>query len=131
MARGKNKQPSQRQLRVAEEIKHTLSKIIQRGELNDPELSGLSVTVTQVQISADLRLATVFILPLGGDGAEGVVNAMARATPYLRRRVSKEVALKFVPTIRFLPDETFEYADRISKVLQTALHSSPSENNTG
>ncbi len=108
---------SQRQLRVAEEIRHALADVLERGELRDPGLSGVSVTITEVRVSADLRHATAFVMPLGGGDVEAVVAALGRARPFLRRRVAGAMQLKYVPDLHFIADETFETVGRLEALL--------------
>ena len=116
-----SKTPSQRQLRVAEEVRHTLVKIFQRGELRDPQLVEVSVTVSEVRVSSDLRRATAFVAPLGGGETEGLLAAMQRATPFIRRRLGQELTLKFVPAISFCADLSFDYAEHIDEVLKSSI----------
>ena len=116
--------PSQRQLRVGEQVRHAIANVIERGELRDPDLDGVSVTVTEVRLSPNLRKATIFVVPLGsgssgGCGASEILPPLARATPFLRRRVSDMVHLKYVPELSFEADTSFDYADRIKTVLQS------------
>lgn len=112
--------PSQRQLRVGEEIRHALSDVLERGEVRDPGLGTQPITVTEVRVSPDLRHATAFVLPLGGadgDAVAKVVGALSRAVPFLRHRVSERVRLKFAPDLAFRADETFAEAERIESLL--------------
>ncbi|HVO00612.1 MAG TPA: 30S ribosome-binding factor RbfA [Candidatus Cybelea sp.] len=115
--------PGQRPLRVGEEIRHALSRILAReaDRLNDPDLYGKSVTVTEVRVSPDLRNATAFVVPLGatvaGFDAEPLIQALNRAAGFFRGLVAKEVKLQFSPTIRFKLDESFDEASRIEAVL--------------
>ncbi len=109
--------PRQRQLRVGEEIRHALSRIFARGELHDPDLSDADITVSEVRVSPDLRAATAYVLPLGGAGTERVMAALSRATPAVRARLAREVELRFVPTLRFEPDRSFENASRVAALL--------------
>jgi ribosome-binding factor A len=122
MARQKSGAPGQRQLRVGEELRHALSQIIERGELRDPELTGKSITVTEVKISPDLRNATVFVVPLGGEGLKEIIPPLQRATSFLRHRIAQMVELRRVPNLKFEPDETFDYVDRINQVLEDGRH---------
>lgn len=108
--------PSQRQLRVGELIRRTLSDVLARGELHDPDLSGLSITVGEVQCSADLKHATVFVLPLGGEGADAMLAALKRNTSELRRLVSKQLTLKYAPDLRFRIDDTFDRMDETRRL---------------
>jgi ribosome-binding factor A len=109
--------PSQRQLRVAELIRHALSEMLTRGEIHDDVLAAHVVTIPEVRMSPDLRLATVYVMPLGGKDTEAVLEALERHKRYIRGEVAEAVNLKFAPDIRFLADETFEEADRIERLL--------------
>ncbi len=110
--------PSQRQLRVAEEIRHTIADLIERGSMKDPELRDVPVTVTEVRTSPDLRRAEVFVTPLGGGDAGAILAALNRAAPYFRAQVARSVRLKFAPVIVFSPDTSFEQASRIESILR-------------
>lgn len=121
---GKNKfhegtGPSQRQLRVGELIRRTLSEVLARGDVHDPELNRMSITVGEVRTSPDLRIATAYVLPLGGQGRDEVVALLARNKGELRRMVSKRLALKFSPDLRFQLDETFDRMDETRRMLNT------------
>lgn len=107
-----------RPLRVGEEIRHALSAIFARGELRDPELAGVSVTVTEVRVSPDLLQATAFVAPLGGGDIDKIVAALHRAAPYIRGQVVKAVKLRRAPNIGFVPDTSFDYASRIDAALR-------------
>ena len=109
--------PGQRQLRVGEEIRHALSEIIGRDHLDDPDLHGKMMTVTQVSVSPDLRNATAFVVPFGGGESERLVAALNRAHGYFRRELTRMVKLQFSPAIRFRPDESFEQASKIERLL--------------
>ena len=104
------KGPSQRQLRVGEELRHLLAELLERGEMRDPELRGASITVTAVDVSPDLRNATAFVMPL--------LAAMRRAAPWFRARVGEKAQLRYAPEIRFEVDRTFDEADRIGQLLR-------------
>ncbi len=110
--------PSQRQLRVGELIRHAVSQVLERGEVHDPEIAGKSITVTEVRMSPDLRVATAYVMPLGGEDGDAVVEALGRVAPFLRRRIGGVVALKFLPELRFVADETFDHASRIDELLR-------------
>ena len=110
--------PSQRQLRVGELVRHAVSQVLERGEVHDPEIAGKSITVTEVRMSPDLKLATAYVMPLGGKDDVGVVEALGRVAPFLRRRIGGFVALKFLPKLRFVADETFDHASRIDALLR-------------
>jgi ribosome-binding factor A len=102
------KGPSQRQLRVGEMIRRTLSEILARGEVHDPALQDMSITVGEVSVSVDLRVATVYIMPLmGGASVEEAIAALAKNAWALRKRVSAEMTLKHSPELRFRPDDTY------------------------
>ena len=109
--------PSQRQLRVAELIRRTLAEVLARGDVHDPDLNRLSITVGEVRTSPDLKIATAFVLPLGGQGQEDVLKLLARNKGELRRAVSKKLALKFAPDLRFQLDETFDRMDDTRRML--------------
>lgn len=119
MGKGRSRAPSQRQLRVGEEIRHALAWILERGEVRDPALQGVTVTVTEVRANPDLKNATAYVVPLGGGDAAALVPALTRAAPYLRHLVAEKVRLRYTPTLHFEADESFDNADRIS----TLLHS--------
>lgn len=104
--------PSQRQLRVGELIRRRLAEILGQYEHHDPDLERMSITVGEVRASPDLKVATAFVLPLGGEDAAGAIAALARCAPELRRLVAKGTALKFAPELRFRVDETFDALDR-------------------
>jgi len=123
MSKGGAKAPSQRQLRVGEEVRHVLARVIERGELHDPELADVPVTVSEVRISPDLKNATAFVSPLGGGDADPLVEALSRAAPFLRRRVGQEMNLKYVPALSFQPDQSFDEAQRINELLNSAAPS--------
>ena len=108
--------PSQRQLRVGEEIRHTLADIFRRGEFRDPELMDLNVTVSEVRISPDLKNATAFVMPLGGAKPE-LVAALNRASAFLRTQVAHEIRLPYAPRLSFQLDTSFDYAEKIDRLL--------------
>lgn len=112
--------PGQRQLRVAEVIRRVLSDILLRGEVHDPELTQVSITVGEVRVSPDLRQATAFVLPLGGVKTDGVLAALDRNKAELRRLVTREIALKFSPELSFRPDTSFDAMDRTRALLDSA-----------
>ena len=103
--------PSQRQLRVAELIRRRLSDVLMQGDIHDPELNQLSITVGEVTCSPDLKMATAYVLPLGGKDREVALDALRRNRHEIRRVVGKGLALKFTPEIRFQIDETFDRLD--------------------
>ena len=119
VAKSAPKGPSQRQLRVGELVRHKLSEMLTRGEIHDEELQGFCVTIPEVRMSPDLKIATAFVMPLGGGEMDGVINALNRNRRYIRGEVAKAVTLKFAPDVRFRPDDTFEEAMRIDELLKT------------
>ena len=109
--------PSQRQLRVGELIRRTLSDVLNRGEIHDPDLNSMSITVGEVSCSPDLKVATVYVMPLmGGASVEAAIAALARNKGELRRRLSGEMTLKYAPDLRFRPDETFDRLDETRRM---------------
>jgi ribosome-binding factor A len=115
----KDRAPSVRQLRVGEEIRHCLAGILGRGELHDPALRGVSITVSEVRISPDLRNATVFVMPLGGGEEHAAIEALSRAAAFLRNRIGKEVRLRYLPNLSFRRDQSFDAASRIDEILRS------------
>ena len=113
-----NRGHSQRQLRVGEEIRHLLAELLERGDMRDPELREARITVTSVDVSPDLRNATAFIMPLGGQDKERLLAAMKRASPWFRARVGEKAGLRSAPDIRFQIDTTFDEADKIGALLR-------------
>lgn len=113
------KPPSQRQLRVGEEIRHELAAILQRGDFRDPDLLDLNVTVTEVRISPDLRAATAFVTPLGGGKLGTALAALRRAAPFFRGQLAKVLKLRYAPSLSFEPDVSFDYAGRIDAILHS------------
>jgi len=110
---------SQRQLRVGELIRHALAEMLSRGEVHDPVLEGHMITVPEVRMTADLRLATIYVMPLGGRDQTEVLDALDRNKKFVRGELARHVNLKFAPEIRFRIDERFDEAERIEKLLRT------------
>jgi ribosome-binding factor A len=111
--------PSQRQLRAGELTRHALVEILREEEISDPDLAGVSVTLTEVRMSPDLRHATVFVEPLGGgEAAAVVVKALNRHHKFLRGRLGHAIDMKFTPALKFLHDETFDEAARMNRLFQ-------------
>jgi ribosome-binding factor A len=110
---------SQRQLRVGETVRHAAAEILAHGDVHDPDLQGHIVTVPEVRMSPDLKLATIYVMPLGGRDTEIVMAALNRNKRYLRGEIAHRVNLKFAPDIRFRIDERFDEAERIEKLLRT------------
>ena len=111
--------PSQRQLRVAEEIRHILARLLMRGDLHDPSLAGVSVTVSEVRISPDLKNATAFAMPLSGKDVDDVLRGLNRSAPYLRSQVAQELQLRYAPTLNFVKDKSFDEAHHIDELLRS------------
>src|SRR5262245_21459560 len=111
--------PSQRQLRVGELVRHALSEIFSRGEVVDEVLASHVITVPEVRMSPDLRLATAYVMPLGGRDTEPVIEALNRNRKFLRGEIARRVDLRHAPEIRFRLDETFDEASRIEKLLHS------------
>lgn len=114
-----SKGPSQRQLRVGELIRHALAEILIRGEVIDPELETMTITIPEVRMSPDLGLATAYVMPLGSGDATKAVAALERNSKFLRGAVAKRVNLQFAATIRFRVDESFEKGARIDALLRS------------
>ena len=110
---------SQRQLRVGELVRHAIADILSHGSVHDADLEGHIITVPEVRMSPDLKLATVYVMPLGGRDTEIVIAALERNKKFLRGEVARRVNLKFAPDIRFRVDERFDEAERIEKLLRT------------
>ncbi|HUB11836.1 MAG TPA: 30S ribosome-binding factor RbfA [Acetobacteraceae bacterium] len=109
--------PTQRQLRVAEEIRHVLAALFERRDFRDPELADASLTVTEVRMSPDLKHATVFISRLGRSDVDALLPALKRASAFLRGQVAHALRLKFAPELTFQPDHALEYATKIDRLL--------------
>lgn len=111
--------PSQRQLRVAEEIRHVLAGLFARGAFRDPDLAGEHITVTEVRIGPDLRHATAFVARLGRSDIDLLLPALRRAAPFLRRELAQALRLKFIPDLSFQPDHALEEVTRINRLLHS------------
>src|SRR5215510_1600857 len=110
---------SQRQLRVGEAVRHAVADILAHGSVHDTDLEGHIITVPEVRMSPDLKLATIYVMPLGGPDTEIVLAALERNKKYLRGEVARRVNLKFAPDLRFRVDDRFDEAERIEKLLRT------------
>ena len=110
---------SQRQLRVGEQVRHAIAEILAQGGVHDADLEGHIITVPEVRMSPDLKLATIYVMPLGGRDTELVIAALDRNKKFLRGEVARRVNLKFAPDLRFRVDERFDEAERIEKLLRT------------
>lgn len=118
-AGGRASGPSQRQLRVGELIRHALAEMLMRGEIHDDVLASHVVTISEVRMTADLRLASIYVMPLGGKDVKPVLAALERAKKPIRTEIAHAVNLKFAPDVRFLADETFDEVLRIDEVLRS------------
>ena len=108
--------PSQRQLRVGELIRRALSEILLQGIIHDPDLNRISVTVSEVTASPDLKIATAYVCPLGGEGGEDLISLLAKNKSEIRRSISKKLTLKYTPDLRFRIDETFDRMDETRRL---------------
>jgi ribosome-binding factor A len=109
--------PSQRQLRIAELIRHALAEMLARGDIHDEVLAKHVVTVPEVRLSTDLKLATAYVMPLGGGDVQPVLKALSAHKRYIRGEIAHRVNLKYAPDVRFLPDESFAEAERVDALL--------------
>lgn len=109
---------TQRQLRIGEELRHSLARQFERGALRDPALTGIAITVTEVRVSPDLKHATAFVMPLGGAKLAEVLAGLTRSAGYLRREMAKEVQLRHAPELVFASDTSFDHASRIDELLK-------------
>jgi ribosome-binding factor A len=126
-----DKGPSQRQLRVGELIRHAIADMLTRGDVHDPVLEGHLVTIPEVRMTADLRQATIYVMPLGGRDVTEVIEALNHNKKFLRGEIAHRVNLKFAPDIRFRVDERFDEAERIEKILRTPRVRRDIENTSG
>lgn len=123
MVRRASKAPTQRQLRVGEEIRHSIAWALERGEVRDHAIVGVPITVTEVRISPDLKNATAFITPLGGGDREvitSVTDGLNRAAPFFRRMIAKQLELRAVPKLKFIPDVSFDKASEMDALMRRA-----------
>ncbi len=119
MGASRSKPPSQRQLRVGEEIRHALVRVLGRGDLHDPLLSEANVTITQVEVGPDLQNATAFVVPLGGNQSDEIIRALNRAAGYLRGQLGREIQLRHTPRLGFEPDLSFDLSDEVERLLRS------------
>jgi ribosome-binding factor A len=110
---------SQRQLRVGELVRHAFADMLTRGAVHDPVIQSHVITVPEVRMAADLRLATIYVVPLGGRDADAVLAALERNKRFLRGEIARRINLKFAPEVRFQLDERFDEAERIERLLRT------------
>jgi ribosome-binding factor A len=125
--------PSQRQLRVGEVIRHALAEILQRGDVPDPVLDRAVITVPEVRMSPDLKLATAYVMPLGGKDVAGVINALEKNRKLLRGELGHKVELRSIPELRFREDTSFDSGQRMDAILDRPevrrdVESAPDEN---
>ena len=116
-SRAPDKAPSQRQLRVGELIRHALAEMLSRGDIHDDVLAKHVITVPEVRLSPDLKLATCYIMPLGGGDVKPVLKALTSHKRYIRGEIAHRVNLKYAPDVRFLQDESFAEAERVDALL--------------
>ncbi len=110
---------SQRQLRVGELVRHAVAEMLMRGDVHDPVIEGHLITIPEVRMTADLRLATIYVMPMGGRDVNEVVSALERNKKFMRAEIAHRINLKFAPDIRFRADERFDEADRIDRLLRS------------
>jgi len=113
--------PSQRQLRVGEMLRHALAQILARSDIRDPDLDGVSVTITQVKPSPDMRYATVYCAPLGGQNTDRIIAALNRHKGFMRGEMGHMISTKFTPDLRFVEDQSFAEAEKIENLLKSPL----------
>lgn len=114
----KNRPPSQRQLKAGELIRRALAEIIAKENLRDPDLQGVSVTISEVRASPDLKHALVYAAPLGGGDTDKVIKALQRAGSFLRGRLGREMEMKSTPRLKFVADRSFDTAEDMAKLLE-------------
>ena len=115
-----NKPPSQRMLRVGELVRHALANLLTRGEIIDPIIESTVITVPEVRMSPDLKLASAYVTPLGGGDADKLVAALNNHKKFIRGRITGQLSLKYAPEVRFFADDTFDEATRIDNLLRSA-----------
>ena len=111
------REPSQRQLRVGEEVRHILANIIERGDIRDPDVAGKVITVTEVSVSPDLHNATVYVVEMGGGDVSALLKGLKRVASYFRHELSQRMNLRTVPVLNFVEDISFDQASRIDAIL--------------
>jgi ribosome-binding factor A len=116
---GTSRTPSQRQLRVGELVRHTLAELLARGDVHDSVIAAHVITIPEVRMAADLRFATIYVVPLGGRDEDAVLAALERNKRFLRGEIARRINLKFAPEIRFHPDDRFAEAERIDRLLKS------------
>ena len=118
-ARAEPRGPSQRQLRVAEELRHRLAELFTRVDFRDPALAGVHITVTEVRMTPDLQHATVYVAKLGSAEIDALIPALTRAAPYLRSEAGHGLRLRNLPDLHFQPDHTLDYATKVNEILHS------------
>lgn len=116
-----SKEPIQRQLRVGEELRHALVRVLDRGDIRDPDVAGATITVAEVRVSPDLKNATAFVMTLGGVDVDPVVAGLNRAKAFVRREIAQMIALRYAPAIKFERDNTFDEASKIDALLKDVI----------
>ena len=114
------KAPTQRMLRIGELIRHRIAELLVRGDIHDDIIASHSITIPEVRISHDMKLATIYVMPLGGDDMKPVIDALERNKKYIRAQVAQTLNLRYAPDLRFREDQTFEEATRIDRLLDSA-----------
>lgn len=114
------KAPTQRMLRIGELIRHRIAQLLVRGDIHDDVIASHSITIPEVRISHDMKLATIYVMPLGGDDMKPVIDALERNKKYIRAQVAQTLNLRYAPDLRFREDQTFEEATRIDRLLDSA-----------
>ncbi|HHG89750.1 MAG TPA: 30S ribosome-binding factor RbfA [Devosia sp.] len=117
--KSKSSTPSQRMLRVGELVRHALSAFLVRGDIQDEVLAGITITVPEVRMTPDLKLASAYVMPLGGENADEIADALNRNKKFIRGSIAPSLSMKYVPSLRFFVDETFAEADRIEALLRS------------
>ncbi len=112
------KTTSKRQLRVGEQLRHILASVLAEGNIHDPDVTGISVTVTEVQPSPDMRNATVFVIPLGGQNEATLIDGLNRSAGFIQSEIGKQLTMKFTPRLLFKKDDSFEYGDHIDALIR-------------
>ncbi len=113
------KAPTQRMLRIGELIRHRIAELLVRGDIHDDIIASHSITIPEVRISHDMKLATIYVMPLGGDNMKPVIDALERNKKYIRAQVAQTLNLRYAPDLRFREDQTFEEATRIDRLLDS------------
>ena len=113
------KAPTQRMLRIGELIRHRIAQLLVRGDIHDDLIASHSITIPEVRISHDMKLATIYVMPLGGDDMKPVIDALERNKKYIRAQVAQTLNLRYAPDLRFREDQTFEEATRIDRLLDS------------